>query len=111
MKNNSFILNNQTLGTKAKKQNKMDSLIAAKDFSPIEDAETIKNACKGVFLQFYFVKDLMIIIIYTFSDEEMFLIIFNIYRRLPKVNTFFFLIFLSKILMTKFTHTNCIYKI
>ncbi|WJX23295.1 hypothetical protein P8452_12515 [Trifolium repens] len=25
----------------------MDSLIAAKDFSPIEDAETIKNACKG----------------------------------------------------------------
>lgn len=33
----------------------MASLIDAKDFSPIEDAETIMNACKGC-LQFCFDK-------------------------------------------------------
>lgn len=43
MKNNSCA----NLVLALKKQNQMATLIAAKDFSPIEDAETIKRACKG----------------------------------------------------------------
>lgn len=46
MKNYSFI-QNPNIGTTAKKQNQMASLLAAKDSSPIEDAEAIMRACKG----------------------------------------------------------------
>lgn len=43
-------------------EEKMASLLAVKDFSPIEDAETIKNACKGCLSSILFCQSVLFLL-------------------------------------------------